>query len=215
MPFPNPNQMLVEDHDTMGAIIGLMRRCIGSWGQSKNEWPVNIRAAGSADEVLQESGLVAGLQESVVKTLGIIVDGDENPRGRWERIRNFCQTHDVAVPNQCPPEGLIIDGVLGRRFGAWIMPNNQDVGMIENFCRGLIPSDDGLWSFAQMCAEEAKRKGASYVDAHRHKAEMHTWLAWQAPPGERMGSAITKAILRHDADSAQPFIQWFRTLYGV
>lgn len=207
--------MLVEDEDTRGTIIGLMRRRLGKWGTSKEEWPVHIRTAGSADAVLKESGLVAGLQESLVKTFGIIVDSDTNPEGRWQRIRDFCRLHRDDVPDQCPSKGLIIDGILGRRFGAWIMPNNQDLGMIENFCHGLIPTEDGIWGFAQTCTEEAKRKGAPYIDAHRYKAEMHTWLAWQAPPGERMGSAITNGILCYDAECAQPFVQWFRELYGI
>lgn len=215
MSSQNQNQMFVEDADTQGVVIGLMRKVLGNWGKNENEWPVNIVAVGNATEVLKDSGLVAGLQGSSVKVLGIVVDADDHPMGRWERIRSFCRSKSVTVDEDCPPDGLIVDGVLGRRFGAWIMPNNQDIGMVENFCRGLVPPSDSLWPFSQTCAEEAKKRGAPYIDAHRYKAEIHTWLAWQHPPGERMGRATSAGILRHDAEAAQPFIKWFRNLYGV
>jgi hypothetical protein len=215
MSFQNQNQMLVEDEDTKGTVIGIMRFALGRWGATEQQWPVNISAEGSADEVLKESGLVAVLQASNVKTVGIIVDADDNPKGRWESVKNFCRKNGFPVPNDCPSDGLIVDNVAGRRFGAWIMPNNRDEGMVENFCHKLVPENDGLWEFAVGCAADAKTKGAPYIGAHRYKAEIHTWLAWQAPPGERMGSAITNNILRYDSDCAKPFIKWFRELYQI
>jgi hypothetical protein len=184
-------------------------------GTTLQEWPINIQTEGSADEVLKESGLVATLQASGVTTLGIIVDANCNPNGRWERIREFCRKNGATIANAPSPQGLIVDGVRGRRFGAWIMPNNTDVGMLENFCHNLMPVTDSLWTLTQTCVTEVKRIGAPYIDAHLQKARLHTWLAWQNPPGERMGSAITKRILRHDAASAEPFVKWFRELYNV
>jgi hypothetical protein len=215
MAFQNPNQMLVEDEDTKGAVIGVLRGHLGKWGMTEQEWPINIEAEGSADEVLKESGLVASLQATGVAILGIVVDANGNPIGRWERIRDFCRKNGASVPNVCPPQGLIVDGVRGRRFGAWIMPNNKDAGMVEDFCHGLIPTDDSLWNFAQNCVIAAINRGAPFIVAHRRKADIHTWLAWQNPPGERMGSAITKKILRHDAASAEPFVKWCRELYNM
>jgi hypothetical protein len=192
-----------------------MRSVLGAWGNNEQQWPVHIRNEGSADEVLKASGLVAVLQASGVKTVGIIVDADDNPKGRWQRVRDFCQRNGAAVSDECSVDGLIVANFIGRRFGAWIMPNNRDEGMIENFCHKLVPEDDALWGFALGCAADAKTKGAPYIDAHKYKAEMHTWLAWQAPPGERMGNAITHGILRHDAECAKPFIKWFRQLYQI
>jgi hypothetical protein len=33
MSFQNPKQMLVEDEDTKGAVIGIMRGHLGYWGR--------------------------------------------------------------------------------------------------------------------------------------------------------------------------------------
>ncbi len=220
MSYQNPNQMLVEDEDLRGVVIGVMRHHLGDWPPKEKEekWPVYITVAHSAAEVLNENGLVVQLQESSVKTLGIIVDANASFETRWQRIRSFCQKHGATIPSSCPPEGLVVDSVLNTRFGAWIMPNNKDSGMLENFCQGLVPTkeNEDLWAYAKNSASHARSNlSAPFIEAHIYKAQMHTWLAWQNPPGERMGSAITKKILKPDVGSAKPFADWFCKLYGV
>ncbi len=206
--------MLVEDEDLRGVVIGVMRHYLGGWSTKEHEWPAYITVGNSADEVLKENGLIAQLQETSVKALGIVVDANNKFQVRWERIREFCRKHGGTVPDNCPDDGLIVDGILGTRFGAWIMPNNKDSGMLENFCHEMITSD-ALWNYAQNCANHAKNLNAPFIDAHAYKAHIHTWLAWQNPPGERMGSAITKKILNPVMGRGKPFGGWFRKLYGV
>jgi hypothetical protein len=216
VPYQNPNQMLVEDEDLRGVVIGIMRHPLGGWSKKESDWPTYIAIGNSADEVLNENGLVASLQESGVKTLGIIVDANNSFKARWERIRDFARANGGNPPNTCPEGGLIVDNVLSRRFGAWIMPDNKSAGMVENFCHALVPpGSDKLWKFAFTCVTEAKRQGAPFKNVHTDKAHIHTWLAWQDQPGERMGTAITRKILKPDADKANPFVAWFRKLYGV
>ncbi len=140
-----------------------------------------------------------------------------NLEGKWQRISQFCKGNGVgAVPNQCPEGGLIIDGIRKRRFGAWIMPNNSHNGMLENFCHDLVPSERiDTWNYAKRCVDEAKRLGAPFKNTHTSKSQIHTWLAWQDPPGERMGSAIAKRILNAKLGGAPQFSQWLKTLYGL
>jgi len=212
--------MLVEDEDLRGVVIGIMRHHLGFWPpkEREEEWPAYITVAGSADEVLKENGLIAQLQESSVKTLGIIVDANGNFAGRWQRISGFCNNQGAIVPNSCPNTGLIVPDILGTRFGAWIMPNNRDDGMLENFCQAMVPEADNriLWDYAKNSANFARKDyGAPFIENHLHKAQMHTWLSWQDPPGERMGSAITKRILRAEMGWGVSFANWFRELYGI
>jgi len=163
--------------------------------------------------------LIAGLQETGVKALGIVIDANASLQGRWTRIQNFCRANGGKnVPKTLPESGLIIDGVLNKRFGAWIMPNNKDDGMLENFCQALVPVNENgsLWDYARDCATRAREQlHAPFIPVHVHKAQMHTWLAWQNPPGERMGSAITQRILKAEMGWGSAFATWFRTLYGV
>jgi len=220
MANPNPHQMLVEDEDLKGVVIGVMRYHLGHWPpkEREDEWPAYINVARSAAEVLREDGLIAQLQESSVQALGIVVDANASFSGRWQRIRDFCRSQGAAVPNVCPETGLRVDNILGTRFGAWIMPNNRDDGMLENFCQAMVPAAENqiLWDYARNSASFARDDyRAPFIEGHVHKAQVHTWLAWQNPPGERMGSAITKRILKAEMGWGNEFASWFRALYGV
>jgi len=210
----NPNHLLVEDRDTLGAVVGLMKQHI-PWGNAENEWPTKIEVRHSSDEVLDRRFLKTKLKESGLRALGLIVDADGEFEGRWQNVKAICEQLGGICPEQCPEGGLILD-LNAHKFGVWIMPDNKSGGMLENFCHTLVPAvSKGLWEFACQCAQNAKAYGASYKVVHTDKAYMHTWLAWQDPPGERMGSAITKQILRNETASAMSFVRWFRELYGA
>jgi hypothetical protein len=183
---------------------------------TEDGWPVFINIGNSADEILKQAALSARIKSAEVNILGITVDANDKFDARWSRIRSFCNGFFNAVPQQCPTEGLILQNEDGKRFGAWIMPNNQSNGMVEDFCKLLVPTvAEPIWTFARASVTEARNRGARYRDAHQEKANIHTWLAWQDPPGERMGAAITKKILDPSAPSAKVFVRWFRELYRV
>ncbi len=112
--------------------------------------------------------------------------------------------------------GLIIKNNDGKHFGAWIMPDNQKLGMIETFLRYLVPGNQAaLWSHAERSTADALDHGATYKHLHSDKARIHTWLAWGDPPGERFGTALLKKILDASAPSATPFVKWFKDLYQL
>jgi hypothetical protein len=211
-----PKFLVVEDHDQRGAVIGLMRHFI-PWPRNEEDgWPIYIDIGNSADEILRHASLSTRFKSSDLTALGVIVDADDNFVGRWDSLRRFCVTFFNHVPEDFPADGLILRNDEGKGFGAWIMPDNQSRGMIETFCKLLIPTaGEPIWNFALRTTAQAKDYGAPYRDAHEEKANIHTWLSWQDPPGERMGSAITKKILDPGAESANAFVKWFRKLYGV
>jgi hypothetical protein len=213
----NPNHLLVEDHDTQGAVIALMRHHINWPAGLENEfnWPAKIEVRRSRDEVLNKAELATKLKESGLQILGFIVDADDDFGGRWDQVKDACRHLGGQPPVNCPPEGLVLD-IESKRLGVWIMPDNASGGMLENFCHTLVPdSAKTLWDFARQCTDAARAQGATYKDVHVDKAHIHTWLAWQDSPGERMGNAITKKLLTHGADSALRFVSWFRNLYRV
>jgi len=215
MPQPHPKHLVVEDNDQKGAVIGLMRHHGVEWPQDENGWPVYIHVGNSAEEVLKRSTLSTRFKESGLQTLGIILDADEEFDARWQRIRAFCDDNFTRVPPQFPRQGLILQG-SGTRFGAWVMPDNSSRGMIETFCMALVPSAAAqIWEAAVSSAAAARELGAPFRKVHTEKAQICTWLAWQDPPGERMGTAITRKILDPEAPSAAPFVAWFRELYEV
>lgn len=54
-----------------------------------------------------------------------------------------------------------------------------------------------------------------WKDVHADKAEMHTWLAWQDPPGLQLHEAVLNQLLDVQAPLAQAFVGWMRRLYEL
>jgi len=81
----------------------------------------------------------------------------------------------------------------------------------------MVPeASEGLWQYASKSYIEAKEHGADWLEVHKEKAHIHTWLAWRNPPGERMGAAIAKKVLNPDAEACQSsFVNWFRRLFEL
>ncbi len=181
--MPISNQMLVEDEDLKGVVIGVMRHYLGGWPSDSDSWPIHIHVSNGVKNLLNSNELITRLQASNLSTFGLVVDADSNANGRWQWIRDFCSANGgINLPAQCPQHGLVIDGIKKRRFGAWIMPNNTDNGMLENFCHDLVPAKDKTtWDYAKSCAIAAKQLGAPFINAHEFKSQIHTWLAWQRP----------------------------------
>lgn len=214
MTTPNPNLLVVEDTDLKGVVIGLMKHYI-SWPDIVESRPAEIKIGNSAGEMLKPAELSTCLKASGIKTFGVVVDAEGNFNSPWEKIRDFCDKYFPPAPAEFPKSGLIVSN-NNQRFGAWIMPDNCSCGMVETFCRKLVPTDaEKIWNLAKNCIELAKEEGAKYKSVHFEKAHLHTWLAWQDPPGVRMGLALTQKILRPDAESAAIFAKWFRELYQV
>jgi hypothetical protein len=96
------------------------------------------------------------------------------------------------------------------------MPDNESEGCTEVFLRHLVPAQaETSWQHAVQSVIGARELGAPCRECHLPKAHLYTWLAWQDPPGQSPGIALTKKILDPTAPSAARFVTWFRLLYGI
>jgi hypothetical protein len=207
-------QLLVEGVDDKAAVLGLVKHFI-SWPDQRSEWPVFMDAVGSVDEILNRVYFDTKIQESGLEVLGIMVDADDRPLSRWEAVRSLCKHVFPDVPATLPIDGLIPDSPE-LRFGFWMMPDCSSEGMLENFLRLLVPSaSESIWEHAIDAFAKARALGAPCREAHVPKAQIHTWLAWQDPPGERFGTALTKKIFDAKSPIAESFLKWFRSLYKL
>jgi hypothetical protein len=212
----NQNQLIVESPDDVGAVSGLMSHHVPAWKSGKDNYAVYIDYKNSADEILAKEYLSTKIKESGLRALGIMLDADNNFNGRWSRVKRFCDPIFQDVPDNMPLDGLILENADGLRFGAWIMPDNQSNGMMEDFCSLLVPAScKAHWEHADVSYKEARKKGAPWRDVHATRVHIHTWLAWQDPPGERIGTAITKKMLDPASDRAKPFVAWMKKLYEL
>ena|ERR1700722_5614234 len=202
-------RMLVEGVDDIYAIAEFMGHHV-AW----NPPPVQI-VERNGEEIFVPGTISAELKSS--PKVGVVVDANSNPTGRYQKIRKEALSLFPDIPEVLPPEGMIATNSKGNRFGIWLMPDNQQTGMIETFLHWLVPDEQtNLWKYAQGAASVAKEiHGAPFTSAHLDKARIHTFLAWVDPPGESLGRALKRKILNAKTDRALPFVKWFRQLYEL
>jgi hypothetical protein len=215
MPLPPRNLLLVEGKEDQYAIASLMSHHV-SWGSSPQEWPVRIKDLDGVENLLADGVVSAHAKQSGLENLGIMLDADLDCGPRWERLQKLCREVAPECPASLPPSGMICEYAPGRRLGAWVMPDNRAVGMLETMLALLVPSAAvPLWEFATGTCGQARDLGAPFHSVHVDKARLHTWLAWQDPPGQPLGRALLSRCLSPDAPAAGLFVQWFKTLYGL
>lgn len=208
-------RLLVEGEDDLYAIAELMGFHI-NWPNKKSDAPVRIEAMGGANKILAEDTIPIRLKSPEVEILGVIIDADNSFDARWARLRQLAKPYFPGLSDGMSRDGIIVDNDFGKRFGLWVMPDNQSHGMLETFLQLLVPVGiPAIWDHAKAAVTEARSKGATCSATHLDKAYLHTWLAWQDPPGERFGTAILRNVLDARSTRASPFVDWFRKLYQV
>ena len=147
--------------------------------------------------------------------LGIMVDADGNLHSRWQAIKECLgKIGYQQLPDGPQEKGMVLQQENKPRIGLWIMPDNKLPGMIEDFSRFLIDEADPLLTEAESILQQIEsRRIHRYKISHRAKALIHTWLAWQDPPGMPMGQAITVKALNPDSPIAQEFVSWLQCLF--
>ena len=213
MPGLKAKQLLVEGQDDKFSVISLMEHHV-HWPNEKSGWPVFVDAVGSVSEILNTTYLRTKLKESNLEALGVMIDADDEPAARWRGFRSICEPAFPGLPMELPTGGLIARNTSGLRLGFWLMPDCASNGMLETFLRHLVPdAAKPLWEHSEASFDTARALGASCRPAHADKARIHTWLAWQDPPGETPGRALTRKTLDPKAPTAAAFVAWFKNLY--
>lgn len=180
--------------------------------QVPKTFDVLVPGAGGIDEVLADFPI--RLKEAGLQSLGIVVDADEDIQARWSSVRDRLLKSGYSLPAQPPEDGLITVLQDRPRVGVWVMPDNRVPGMLENFVAHLIPNNDSLEPIVGETLQSIEDNGLNrYRPAHKPKALIHTWLAWQEVPGMPMGQAITTQVLNHNQALARQFVDWLTRLF--
>ena len=142
-----------------------------------------------------------------------MLDADNSLASRWESIKGKLKNYNYAFPTKPDADGTIVRSLADEPLlGFWLMPNNQDSGMLEDFCAEL--AEPASLAFARECVEEAQRKNlTSFKEVHLSKAIIHTYLALHNEPGYPLGKAITRQALRPQTDVAIRFTNWLINLF--
>jgi len=204
---PDSQVLLVEGHNDRKVVEHLL--------EAHGECPeqhFKIEDKGGFDP-LHES-ITVHVKAPGLKTLGILVDANDNLNARWQSISDQLSRDDRAIqPQQPKPGGNVFPlGPQGPRIGIWLMPDNQVTGELEDFIHGLIPGNDPVWPRAKDYIDSIPKKDRKFKDRKRIRAYVHAWLAACEKP-RPMGLAISTGDLDKNAAGAVRFVGWLRTLF--
>jgi hypothetical protein len=201
-------RLLVEGIDDKFSIAKLMARH-GVPYDSRPEGVPFIQECGGFTEALEAFGVAL---KTGYRRLAIVLDADLNRSDRWNQVKGRLGRLGIDLPAELPSDGFVLRSE-SMNVGVWLMPDNKEAGMLEDFLGHLISPEDGCWSYAQTVTSEAKKLGAPFNVIHSSKANIHTWLAWQENPGLPFGTALTANCFKTDAPLALRFVTWFREVF--
>lgn len=232
--IPNARLLLVEGQTDSRVLCEIFEKATGiPWETrtpaNEKQFLIDIKACGSDGQLLEQ--IEPSWKESGRKFVGLVIDADTDPLARWIEVRNRApREFRDQIPVSIPHEPFVHEVSNGRKFGVWIMPNNELPGMLETFLgklRTSMPQSVGqhiheAMDTAKRLLDQHARENpndlpriSSWKEVHRSKAEIHTWLAWRDPPGEQLHEAVKHEALNIHAPLAEQFVGWMRRLYGL
>lgn len=158
---------------------------------------------------------------NIYRKLWVIIDADNNASAAWESIKYILHNsrkYQIPAKMPLPAEGAIITPTDSEDLtvGIWIMPDNSDIGMLEDFMLRLIPEDDSLLKEATTITDrlDAERESHHKIfkAVHKSKARIHTWLAWHDTPGESLTVAVKKRLFDTDKELCCRLGNWLNQL---
>ena len=215
------NVLLVEGASDRGFFEELCKR----W-----QLPVQVkvstpRDAGHARDTKQaafdvlEISYLPQLADGQIERLAIAIDTDQHANGG-----GFARTLDQLTQRLTPagyqqragsgPAGFFFGHSDGLNdLGAWLMPNNADDGMLEDWILlSLHPQEAALMQHAKTSIDQIPG-GPKFKPLRRSKAEVATWLAWQAEPDHGLWQAAKPDLLDDTATQLQALKTWLMRVF--
>jgi hypothetical protein len=204
----SPYRLIVEGQDDQHSIIHLMARHGYEWDRDDFVRPF-VHPAGNWQRALAGIGVAAKSYERV----GLVVDADHDVAARWHAVSDRLSAVGYDVPKEPPVDGLIVTHQHLAKFGVWLMPDDRAAGALEDFLQELVSHEDATWPIACDATQRAIDGGANLRQGDQLKGTLHSWLAWQDPPGMAFGTALKALVFAHESATASRFAAWFRTLF--
>ena len=213
----HPRRLLVEGETDKSVIPYLLEANGVAWPDP----PILARCSssrnGSVDEILKPEVLELELAASGLEVLGVVVDANGDAAARWDDVRPGAAGSSPISRNRFPPEvwRSSTPTVCGSACGS--CPTIGSPGCWRTFSSNwfrttpaICPSSPG-----SPCRRSEDATARPFRNVHERKAELHTWLAWQDPPGLRLHEAVEHAVLDPARAESQPFVNWFKSLFDL
>lgn len=164
--------------------------------------------------------LLPQLQDGQLERIGVVVDADRVAHGSGYPVtlQRFTDAlaHDGYQPSPAAATtGLVFSHQNGLAdLGLWIMPNNADEGMLEDWIKQCLhPSEAGLYQHGEKSIDVIPG-GPKFQPWHRTKAEVATWLAWQKKPEHGLYNAVQPDLLNTSAPLFTEMHAWFKHVFA-
>ena len=100
---PHPRILLVEGKEDQRVIPQFMEKFI-PWGErnEREKWPADIVEFDGVEPLLEIGVIEAELKSPGLEALGVMLDANSDPVGRWNRIRARAVATMPAIPLDLP-----------------------------------------------------------------------------------------------------------------
>lgn len=99
-------------------------------------------------------------------------------------------------------------------FGLWVMPNNSNEGMLEDWIKSCVhPDEHELFTHAQEVVDTLPQTKFQHI--HISKAEVATWLAWQKKPGHGLYRIVEDELIDANSTPHRELSAWLNHIYNT
>ena len=164
--------------------------------------------------------LINQLADGRVTNLAVVVDADHATLSLGyvrtvERVTEILARFNFS-PRGNPlhrPGGILYDCPdYPSPFGLWVMPGDRQDGTLEDWVKNIIRAQDNTLLTAA-CSAVANVDNKRFKAIHTVKAEVATWLAWQAAPGRGLESSVKEELLDFQSAQFQLLSGWLNAVF--
>lgn len=151
--------------------------------------------------------------------LAVVLDADSEPDGGFQAARD--RVGKIVTPfgyslSDDGAGGCIYQNNDGLAdFGLWVMPNNSHEGMLEDWVKYCMRSDEQTLFAHAVSAIDALPVAPKFRAIHRSKAEVATWLAWQKRPGHGLYRAVEDDLIDTHSQLYLELSAWLKHVFSA
>lgn len=148
--------------------------------------------------------------------LAVVVDADSDEHGGGftrtveqfvSKVENY--GYQRRATDCVQSTGLLFSHDDGLKdLGLWVMPNNGDEGMLENWLAQCVLPDEQMWLGHARSVINSLPFDRKFKELRRPKAEIATWLAWQEHPGEGLYNALEAGLVDENSPLYKALADW-------
>ena len=171
--------------------------------------PFHIQPCGGVANLLER--VEAEIDDERRTAVGFAFDANADAAGRRQQLIDRAHRAGYAA-SQWGASGFIDNRRGGPRIGAWLMPDNERPGELEDFLWTMIRDDDILQPLATDFVANAMQADRRFAETKQRRAEIYSWLAVQEEPYPT-GRAVEAKRFDVNAEIAVAFVDWLEKLF--